>query len=144
MGKESAVYGETKRSFTRAFARQKKVLLVDEDPQFQDYFQDIYNQIDYNVDVCNDGYEALRCAKVTNPDVIVMDVNLKSIDGYKLCRKFKEDSYTKSIPLIILTANTRTNDKIKGLECGADDYILKPFSIRELEARMRAVMRSYY
>ena len=74
-------------------------------------------------------------------DLIILDVNLPGMDGYELCRRFRSEEQTKRTPIIMLTARTTEHDKVRGLELGADDYITKPFSVRELIARVQAALR---
>jgi two-component system, OmpR family, alkaline phosphatase synthesis response regulator PhoP len=76
-----------------------------------------------------------------SPDLIVLDLNLPGMSGFELCRRFRSEDATRRIPIIILTARTDETDKVRGLELGADDYITKPFSVRELVARVRAALR---
>ena len=89
----------------------------------------------------SDGEDALDLANREHPDLILLDLMLPGIDGLEVCKTLKSDSKTKHIPIIMLTAKTQEADKIVGLELGADDYVTKPFSPRELIARIKAVLR---
>jgi DNA-binding response OmpR family regulator len=79
--------------------------------------------------------------RADTPDLIILDVNLPGMDGYELCRRFRSEERTRQTPIIMLTARTAEHDKVRGLELGADDYITKPFSVRELIARVQAALR---
>ncbi|RMD46225.1 MAG: response regulator, partial [Aquificota bacterium] len=89
------------------------------------------------------GKDALDEIKVKKPDIIILDIMLPDIDGLEVCKILKTDKDRKDIPIIMLTAKSTEIDKIVGLELGADDYITKPFSFRELVARIKAVLRRY-
>jgi len=116
----------------------RKVLVVDDDVKTVELVK-LYLQRDgYKLITAYDGTEALNLARQTHPDLIVLDLMLPGIDGLQICRTLKEESDT---PIIMLTARTTEEDKLEGLDCGADDYMTKPFSPRELAARVRAVLR---
>ena len=95
----------------------------------------------YKISVANDGEEALLQIEEKNPDLIVLDWMLPKIAGIEVCRRLRARTETKNIPIIMLTARTDESDRIRGLDTGADDYLTKPFSITELKARIRAVLR---
>ncbi|MEW6101919.1 MAG: response regulator transcription factor [Candidatus Omnitrophota bacterium] len=118
-----------------------KILIVDDE-------KDIVKMIDYNLKkegyrtfLAYDGEQALELAKRELPGLVILDLMLPGIDGLEVCKNLKTESKTQSIPIIMLTAKTRESDKVVGLELGADDYITKPFSLRELVARIKAVLR---
>ena len=96
------------------------------------------NRDGYHVITAHEGNEALRLARESHPDLIVLDIMLPGIDGFEICRKLRTES---SVPIILLTAKTTEQDRIAGLDIGADDYVTKPFSPKELAARVRAVFR---
>jgi two-component system alkaline phosphatase synthesis response regulator PhoP len=116
----------------------KKVLVVDDDAKTVELVKLYLNRDGYRVIPANDGNEALRLARETSPDLIVLDLMLPGISGLDICRILREES---DVPIIILTALTTDDDRLKGLDLGADDYVTKPFSPRELAARVRAVLR---
>ena len=93
----------------------------------------------YDVSVANDGGAALKTATEVRPDLILLDLMMPKIDGLEVCRRIREAGYM--IPILMLTAKTQELDIITGLEVGADDYITKPFSVRELLARVKAALR---
>jgi len=95
----------------------------------------------YKVMVFDNGENCLDECKNTVPDLFILDIMLPGMDGFEVCRKLREDSRTKNIPIIMLTAKSDEFDKVLGLELGADDYITKPFSTRELVARVKAIFR---
>lgn len=119
----------------------KTILLIDGDNNFREYFSELF--CGTTVLSCGDGADGVLCARSMNPDLIVMDINMRNGDGFNVCSDLRGDPRTRAIPIVILTARTLEVDKIRGLEYGADDYVAKPFSIRELKARMNAVVRCY-
>jgi len=116
----------------------KKVLVVDDDTKTVELVRLYLNRDGYRVLTAYDGVEALRLAREGHPDLIVLDLMLPGIDGLEICRILRNES---DVPIIMLTARTTDEDKLTGLDTGADDYITKPFSPRELAARIRAVLR---
>lgn len=116
----------------------KRVLVVDDDVKTVELVK-LYLQRDgYRVLTAYNGVDALRLARESHPDLIVLDLMLPGIDGLEVCRTLRAES---DVPIIMLTAKTTDQDKLTGLELGADDYVTKPFSPRELAARVRAVLR---
>ena len=95
----------------------------------------------YQVSVAKDGEEALEKARREMPDLVILDLMLPRVDGLEVCRQLRADTRTARLPIIMLTAKTQEADRVVGLELGADDYIPKPFSPRELVARVKAVLR---
>ena len=116
----------------------KKVLIVDDDAKIVDLVRLYLNRDGYSVLTAYDGNEALRLAREAHPDLIVLDIMLPGIDGLEICRILRSES---AVPIILLTARTTEQDRIIGLDLGADDYVTKPFSPKELAARVRAVFR---
>jgi two-component system alkaline phosphatase synthesis response regulator PhoP len=96
---------------------------------------------DAEAEIVDSGDTALKAVAESPPDLVVLDLNLPVLDGVEVCRILRSRSDTKQVPIIILTARTTEDDRVSGLELGADDYITKPFSLRELTARVRAVLR---
>jgi two-component system alkaline phosphatase synthesis response regulator PhoP len=116
----------------------KRVLVVDDDVKTVELVKLYLNRDGYRVLTAYDGVEALRLAREGHPDLIVLDLMLPGIDGLEICHTIRAES---DVPVIILTAKTTDRDKLAGLDLGADDYVTKPFSPRELAARVRAVLR---
>jgi len=116
----------------------KKVLVVDDDVKTVELVKLYLNRDGYRVLTAYDGVEALKLARESHPDLIVLDLMLPGIDGLEICRVLREES---DVPIIMLTAMTTDQDRLTGLDLGADDYVTKPFSPRELAARVRAVLR---
>jgi two-component system alkaline phosphatase synthesis response regulator PhoP len=116
----------------------KRVLVVDDDAKTVDLVRLYLNRDGYRVSVAYDGPEALRLAREVHPDLIVLDLMLPGCDGLQVCRTLRQES---DVPIIMLTARTTEEDKLSALGLGADDYVTKPFSPRELAARVRAVLR---
>ena len=116
----------------------KRVLVVDDDRKTVELVKLYLNRDGYRVFTAYDGVEALRLARESHPDLIVLDLMLPGINGLEICRTIRSES---DVPIIMLTARTTDEDKLTGLDLGADDYVTKPFSPRELAARIRAVLR---
>jgi two-component system response regulator RegX3 len=116
------------------------VLLVDDEEPLRASLGFTLKREGYDVTTAADGLTALDLARQTNPDVILLDLMLPGLDGTEVCRRIRAES---DVPILMLTAKDSEIDKVLGLEIGADDYITKPFSTRELLARMKAVMRRY-
>jgi len=116
-----------------------KILAVDDDDSIRELLALQLTRHGYEVLTAADGAEAL--AKASQAEFILLDLMLPKIDGYEVCRRLKSDERTKEIPIIMLTAKAEEIDTVLGLELGADDYLAKPFSMRELLARIKAVKR---
>jgi len=116
----------------------KKILVIDDEPKIVEICCDYLRSAGFDVIAADDGQEGLRLARREKPDLIVLDLMLPGIDGLDVCRTLRKES---NIPVIMLTARVEETDKLIGLELGADDYITKPFSPRELVARVRVVLR---
>ena len=116
----------------------KRVLVVDDDVKTVELVKLYLNRDGYKVLTAYDGVEALRLAREAHPDLIVLELMLPGIDGLKVCRTLRAES---DVPIIMLTARTTEQDRLTGLDLGADDYVTKPFSPKELAARVRAVFR---
>ncbi len=116
----------------------KCVLVVDDDPTVREVVQHYLERDGFVVRLAGDGTAALEALAVSVPDLVVLDLQLPGVDGLEVCRQIRE---VGSTPVIMLTARAREADRITGLELGADDYVVKPFSPRELLARVRSVLR---
>jgi two-component system, OmpR family, alkaline phosphatase synthesis response regulator PhoP len=116
----------------------KKILVVDDDTKIVELVKLYLNRDGYVVITATEGNEALRLARESRPDLIVLDIMLPGMNGLEICRALRNES---SVPIILLTAKTTEADRITGLDLGADDYVTKPFSPKELAARVRAVFR---
>jgi two-component system alkaline phosphatase synthesis response regulator PhoP len=114
------------------------ILVVDDEPKIVKLARDYLEKGGYRVASAADGMTALAIARHERPDLIVLDLNLPAMDGLDVCRALRRES---DVPIIMLTARVEETDRLIGLELGADDYITKPFSPRELVARVRAVLR---
>lgn len=118
-----------------------KVLVVDDEEHIVELIKFNLEGNGYEVVEAFDGFKAIELAENEKIDIIILDLMLPGIDGIEVCRKLRKESKTEKIPIIMLTAKSEETDKVLGLEIGADDYITKPFSVRELIARMKAVLR---
>jgi len=117
----------------------KKVLIVEDDPGISLSLKDEFESLGYTVIKTDNGQKGLTIARQESPDLIILDLMLPVMDGYDVCRELRNEG--NRTPIIMLTAKNKEIDKVLGLELGADDYVTKPFSIRELMARVRAVLR---
>ncbi len=117
---------------------EPKVLVVEDEPALIDTLEYSLRKQGYNVSLATDGHKAIEIARAETPDLILLDVMLPGIDGFEVCRILRQEM---SVPILMLTAKADEVDKIVGLEVGADDYITKPFSMRELLARVKAMLR---
>ena len=118
-----------------------KILIVEDDRDIAEMVEYNLREEGYDTISAFNGEDGVRLAKKESPDLIVLDIMLPIIDGFEVCRILKKEQITADIPIIILSAKSRETDKVVGLELGADDYITKPFSPRELIARIRAILR---
>ncbi|TET37650.1 MAG: response regulator transcription factor [Anaerolineales bacterium] len=116
----------------------KKILVVDDEPKIIQLTQDYLENAGFSVISAGDGERALSIIQVEKPDLVVLDLGLPGMDGLDVCRSIRK---TSNLPIIMLTARDEETDKLVGLELGADDYITKPFSPKELVARVRSVLR---
>src|SRR6059036_1917101 len=118
-----------------------KILVVDDEPDAVELIDFNLKAASYEVVTAADGNEALKKARASLPDLIVLDLMLPEVDGLEVCKILRRDPATKEIPIIMLTAKAAEIDRVLGLELGADDYVTKPFSPRELVLRVRALLR---
>lgn len=118
-----------------------KILIVEDEPDIVELLVYNLHQAGFETDAVLNGADALEQVKIQPPDLVLLDLLLPEVDGLEVCRTLKRDPETTGIPIIILTAKGEAIDRIVGLELGADDYITKPFSPREVLLRVRAVLR---
>jgi PleD family two-component response regulator len=120
---------------------EAKILVVDDDPDTLEIIKIGLEFRSYDVVTATNGEEALVKISSENPDLVVLDVMMPKIDGLEVCRRAKENFFTSQIPIILLTARGQVEDKVHGLSIGADDYLVKPFDMRELAARVEMILR---
>ncbi|HMB98276.1 MAG TPA: response regulator transcription factor [Balneolaceae bacterium] len=118
---------------------KKKILIVEDEPSLVFTLRDTLESEGYDVTVAEEGTGAVELTKKTDPDLMILDIMLPGISGYEICKKLREMKY--SFPIIMLTAKDQEIDKVAGLNIGADDYITKPFGVKELLARIQARLR---
>ena len=118
---------------------ERCVLIIEDEQAIVDILKFNFTKEGYNVLEAMDGQTGLELALSENPDLILLDVMLPKMDGFEVCRKVREKR--PNVPILMLTAREEEVDKVLGLELGADDYITKPFSVRELMARVKANLR---
>lgn len=117
-----------------------KLLVVDDDPNICDMLKIYFENEGYKVKTAPDGVEGFAAFKLYNPDLVLLDIMMPKKDGWQVCREIREISPK---PVIMITAKGEVFDKVLGLELGADDFIVKPFDMKELSARIKAVLRRY-
>ncbi|MGH2614632.1 MAG: response regulator [Thermomicrobiales bacterium] len=117
---------------------QPTILIVDDEPSLLDALSYTLRKEGYRVEVAATGNEAIQAARRHRPDVVVLDVMLPGMDGFQVCRTLRSES---TVPILLLSARGEEIDRVVGLEIGADDYLTKPFAMRELLARIRAMLR---
>lgn len=134
-------FGEIfKMELHKVEAFTEKILVVDDEANIRQILNTRLTKLGYTVFLAADGKEALRIYKKSDPTLIVLDIMLPKLDGYEVCTEIRKES---QVPIIMLTALGDISERVMGLELGADDYVIKPFSPKELEARIRSVLRRY-
>jgi two-component system response regulator MprA len=116
----------------------RRILVVDDDPMVATTVQRVLRPEGYDVDVALGGAQALEQARAHRPDLVVLDLLMPGIDGLEVCRRLRANG---DLPILMLTARSGTADRVRGLDTGADDYLVKPFAYAELLARVRALLR---
>lgn len=117
------------------------ILIIEDDPSLVELLRYNLENEGFDVSVARDGEEGLESVDTQVPDLVVLDWMLPNVSGIEVCRQLRQKSETRTMPVIMLTAKGEENDRVRGLETGADDYIVKPFSPAELTARIKAVLR---
>ena len=118
-----------------------RVLIVEDEPDIRELVVHHLKREGYQVSAAGSGEEALRQVRTAPPDLVLLDLMMPAMDGLEVCRRLRQDPTTAALPIVMLTAKGDEVDRVLGLEIGADDYIVKPFSPKELLARVRAVLR---
>jgi two-component system, OmpR family, phosphate regulon response regulator PhoB len=117
-----------------------KILIVEDDPDIRELLRFNLEKAGYNLFLAEDGEKALTLARKHSPDIILLDLMLPGMDGLEVCRTMKRDPELQGIPVMMVTAKGEEMDRVVGLELGADDYVVKPFSLREVVLRIRKVL----
>lgn len=120
---------------------QDTVLVVEDESDVVDLLRYNLSRAGFGVIIANDGVEGLEMARKNRPDIIVLDLMLPRMDGLAVCKALKREPETEQMPIVMLTAKSEPNERVGGLELGADDYVTKPFSPRELVLRVQALLR---
>jgi two-component system phosphate regulon response regulator PhoB len=120
---------------------REKILIIEDEADIQEVIQYNLSREGFKVACAGDGERGLEAARRDSPDLVLLDLMLPSVDGIEVCRQLKRDPITRSIPILMVTAKGEDSDVVLGLGVGADDYITKPFSPKELVARVKAVLR---
>ncbi len=120
---------------------KRQVLIVEDDPALAEVLEYNLRREGYDTRLATDGQEGLRQARLSGPDLIVLDLMLPLIDGLEVCRRLRADPATRNILVLMLTAKTEETDEVVGFSVGADDYVAKPFSVKVLVERIRALLR---
>ena len=117
------------------------ILVIDYDELVSRTLQRALKMYDYQVMTANSGIEGLQLARRHRPDLFILDIMMPGVDGYQVCRQIRGDPLLKDLPVLFLTAKAKDEDKIEGFRAGADDYLIKPFNMQELELRVKAILR---
>lgn len=120
---------------------KKKILVVDDEEDFQDIIRQVLEPAGYHVDGAGDGAACLAALRQHGPDLVILDVNMPIKDGYAVCREIRADPKFCDVPVLMLTIRNRDKEIMQGLDCGADDYLTKPFRSQELLARIHNLLK---
>ena len=119
------------------------ILVIDDESDIVELLKYNLAKEGYDVEFAFNGFDGIKIAEVVKPDLIILDLMLPDLSGYEVCKRIKRNSYLALIPIIFLSAKKEEVDKILGFESGAEDYISKPFSVNELLARIRAILKTF-
>ncbi len=117
------------------------ILVIDDDELVSRTLQRALKMYDHQVMTASSGIEGLQLARRHRPDLFILDIMMPGVDGYQVCRQIRGDPLLKDLPVLFLTAKAKDEDKIEGFRAGADDYLVKPFNMQELELRVKAILR---
>lgn len=117
------------------------ILAVDDDPEVLGTLERVLKRDNFDVKTVNSGKKALAYLENTEPDLLILDIIMPEMDGIEVCKAVREDARFSSLPILFLTAKGSTDDIVEGLDAGADDYVIKPFELAELRARVQALLR---
>jgi two-component system, OmpR family, alkaline phosphatase synthesis response regulator PhoP len=120
---------------------KKKILIVDDEKALVSLVALHMQTSGYEVFIANDGWSAIDICKHDKPDLIILDLMLPKLSGWEVCRRIREDNGLKDIAILMLSARSETDDKVRAFDVGADDYVTKPFSPRELVARVKRILK---
>jgi DNA-binding response OmpR family regulator len=123
------------------YANAGRILVVDDEPANLALVSRLMKGLGYEVATATNGEAALEAVRLVRPDVILLDVNMPLLDGFEVCRRLKNDAATRLIPVVLLTGLTAVEDRVRGIDAGADDFLTKPFVVSELNARVRSLTR---
>ncbi len=132
---------EVRNRIRRLSDTRVKILIVDDEKDIVVPLKTSLESDNYNVVEAYTGYEAIEKVHSEIPDLVLLDLRLPDIDGYEVCNRMRKDPLTRLIPIIMLTGRDKIDNKVEGLDIGADDYITKPFNLNELKARIHTVLR---
>ena len=118
-----------------------RILVIDDDQSIAELVKVNLDLLGHQVTIAHDGIKGLALAQQNTPDLIVLDVMMPDLDGFTVCQRLRQNPATRDIPVLMLTALGMTKDKVSGFDAGADDYLVKPFEIPELQVRVRALLR---
>ncbi|MBN1134332.1 MAG: response regulator [Methanosarcinaceae archaeon] len=122
--------------------KRTKVLVVDDDKNIINIIHDFLEPDQFEVLAASNGKEALGMVFIESPDILILDIMMPEMDGLKVCKELKKNAITRNLPIIVLSAKTSLDDKLKAMDLGINDYIGKPFDLRELRARINMALRS--
>jgi putative two-component system response regulator len=119
----------------------EKILIVDDELQNREVLRRLMTRLGYEATTASDGDAALRAIGTDRPDLVLLDVKMPGVDGVEVCRRIKAESSTRLVPVVLVTTLAASEDRVRGIDAGADDFISKPPVVRELEARVRSLLR---
>ncbi len=119
----------------------QRILLIDDNYQLVQGIQNSLKDEGYEIVTAANGLDGLKAARRHRPNLIILDINMPWMDGLEVCRRLREDGQLRKLPILFLTSRNAVEDRVTGLDCGADDYLAKPFNTAELKARVRALLR---
>jgi putative two-component system response regulator len=128
-------------AYLMSYQTPGKILVVDDEAQNVEVLRCLMTRLGYEVLTASDGASALQAVVHDRPDLVLLDVNMPGIDGFEVCRRLKGDPATRLLPVVLITSLTASEDRVRGIEAGADDFLSKPPAIAELEARVRSLTR---
>jgi putative two-component system response regulator len=123
------------------YGHAARILVVDDEPGNTALVSRLMERLGYEVAIATNGDAALEAVRRVSPDVILLDVNMPGLDGFEVCRRLKRDVATRLIPVVLLTGLAAIEDRVRGIDAGADDFLTKPFAVAELQARVRSLTR---
>lgn len=138
---DSKTTSSSPAQFSQSAMSKKKLLIVEDDRSLAGVLEYNFSSVGYQVFCAHDGLDAINQARSKSPDLIILDLMIPVIDGIEVCRKLRSEEGTRDTPIMMLTAKSEESDQLVGFSTGADDYVVKPFSVRVLQERVKSLLR---